>query len=63
MLKQKVYLFLESLAQLNDLNLLLVPIILVLVDIYSGLLFFLKPDFNCGNNFELSSVDKVIAGT
>ena len=40
MLKQKVYLFLENLVQLNDLNLHSVLIILVLIDIYSRLLFF-----------------------
>ena len=54
MLEQKVYLFLESLAQLNDLNLHFVLIILVLLDIYSMLLFFESQFFNCGSNFELS---------
>ena len=54
MLKQKVYLHFGSLAQLNDLNLHFVLIILVLIDIYSSLVFFLKPDFNSGNNFALS---------
>ena len=39
MLKQKVYLLLEDLAQLNDLSLDFVLIIPVLVDIYSNLLF------------------------
>ena len=53
MVIQKVYLHLESLAQLNNLSFDLLLIILVLLDIYSNL-FFLKPDFNCGNNFSLS---------
>ena len=40
MLKQKVYLHLESLVQLNNLSLHFVLIILVLLDIYSNLFFF-----------------------
>ena len=63
MLKQKVYLHLESLAQLNNLSFDFLPIIPVLLDIYSNLFFLLKPDFNCGNSFALSWVDKVTAGT
>ena len=50
--EQKVYLFLENLALLSDLN--------------SGfdkylfqLIVLLKPDLNCVNNFALSWVDKV----
>ena len=53
MLKQKVYLRLENLAQLNDLNLHFVN--------NSGfarylfqLIVPLRPSFNCGNTFELS---------
>ena len=63
MLKQKAYLFLEDLAQLNDLNLDFVLIILVLLDIFFKLIVLLKPDFNWGNNFALSWVDKVTIGT
>ena len=56
MLKQKVYLLLESLVQSNDLDL----------DFYKylfQLITLLKPDFNCCNNFALSCVDKVTTGT
>ena len=48
MLKQKAYLPLESLAQLNDLNLHFVLTTLV------KLIVPFKPDFNCSNNFALS---------
>ena len=58
MLKEKVYLLPESLVQLSDLGLDFEVIILVSVDIYSNqLIILLKPDFNCGNNSELSWVD------
>ena len=61
MLAQKVYLHIENLAQLNDLNLDFVLIILVLQDIYSFVFIhyiypvLLKPDFNYGNNFTFLS--------
>ena len=61
MLKQKVYLPPENVVQLN---------VLRLCANNSGfdrylfqLIVLLKPDFNCGNNFALSWVDKVTTGT
>ena len=63
MLKQKVYLPLESLDQLNNLNLDFVLITLVLINFCSNLITLLKPDLNCCNNFSFSSVDKVTTGT
>ena len=61
MLKQKVYLQLEDLVELNDLSFHFVD---------SGfarylfqLIVLLKPDFNCSNNFALSWVDRVTTGT
>ena len=62
MLEQRVYLFLESLVQPNDLNFFFAN--------NSGfdkylfqLITLLKPDFNCSNNFALSCVDKITTGT
>ena len=52
-LYQKVYLLLESLAQLNDLSFYFLLIILVLLDIYSNLIVLLKPDFNCDKVLEI----------
>ena len=61
MLKWKVYLFLESLAQLK----------FRFLANNSGfawyllfqLIVLLKPDFNCGNNFTLTWVEKVTIQT
>ena len=55
MLKQKVYLFLESLAQLNDLiKFAFCANISGFARYLFQLIVLLKPDFNCGNNFALS---------
>ena len=62
MLEQKFYLLLESLAQLNDLNLHFVLTILFWqIFILTDCSF--QPDYNCGNSFALSLVDKVTTGT
>ena len=65
MLKQKAYLLLENLARLNDFD----WYFKISAD-NSGfnrylfqLIVLSKPDFNCGNNFALSWVDKVPKGT
>ena len=51
MLKQKVYLFLESLAQLNDLiKFTFCANISGFARYLFQLIVLLKPDFNCGNN-------------
>ena len=63
MLKQNVYLLLESLVQLNDLNLDFVLIILVLIKYLFQLITLFKPEFNCGSRLELSCVDKVTTET
>ena len=53
-LKQKVYLLLESLAQLNDLSFDFF-VNNAGVDMYLfQLIVLLKSDFNCGNNFALT---------
>ena len=58
MLKQRVYLHLENVAQLNDLNLDLLNLDLFKCAYNSGfarylfqLFVLLEPDFNCGNDF------------
>ena len=61
MLKQKVYLFLESLVQFK--NLIFLPNNSGFAKYLFQLIFLLKPDFNWGNNFALSWVDKVTTGT
>ena len=64
MLKQKLYLHLGNLAQLNDLK---CDFVLINNCGFGRYLFhhvvLLKPYFNCGNNFALSCVDKVTTGT
>ena len=58
----QVYLFLENLIQLNDLD--LDCVIMILVEKYLlQLTALLNPGFNCCNNFALSWVDKVTTGT
>ena len=54
MLKQNVYLHLENLAQLNVLSLHFCANNSGFGRYLFQLIVFLKPDFNCGNNFELS---------
>ena len=58
----QVYLFLENLIGLNDLDLDFVIMILVEKYLFQ-LIALLNPDFNCCNNFALSWVDKVTTGT
>ena len=60
MIKRKVYLLLENLDQLGNLNIGFVRVLLILIDIYSSLV--LKPNFTCCNSFALSSVVKVTTG-
>ena len=52
MIKQKVYLLLENLDELGNLN----------IEILFHLTFVLKPNFNCCNSFSVSWVHKVTTG-
>ena len=63
MLKQRVYLLLESLARLNDLGLDACANNLGFDKYLFQFITLLKPDFSYCNNFALSCVDKVTAGT
>ena len=63
MLKQKIYLLLENLVQLNDSNFGSYSNNSDFVRYLFHLIVFLKPDFNCCYNFALFRVDKVTTGT
>ena len=62
MVKQKVYLLLENVDQLINLNMGLSTVLLLLIGFFQ-LIVLLKPDFNCFSSFALSWVDKVTAST
>ena len=63
MLKQKVYLHLENLTQLNLFKFGFCANNFVFGRYLFQLIVPLKPDFNCGNSFALFWVDKITTGT
>ena len=62
-IKQKIYLFLQNLYQLQNLNICFAFDLFFLDWYLVQLVVLLKPDFNCLSNFKLSLVDKVTTGT
>ena len=62
-LKQKVFLHLESLAQLNNLSFDFLLNNSGFARYLFQFIFLSKPDFNCDNDFALSWVDRVTTGT
>ena len=62
MIKQKVYLLVENLDQLDNLNMFCAWFIVLARYLFQSIVL-LKPDSNCLRSFMFSWVDKIITGT